>query len=146
LEAEGCHVPPSATDADLILCAYRVWGEGCVEHLLCDFAFAIWDERSQSLYCARDHFGVKPFYYSLSAKSLVFGNTLDCIRIHPGVSDELNDRAIGDFLLFGSNEDPTTTVFAGIQRLAAAHSLKIDQYASNIGLGLVAGTGSRALL
>ncbi|HEV8187296.1 MAG TPA: asparagine synthetase B, partial [Pyrinomonadaceae bacterium] len=51
-------------DAELILNAYEKWGDDCVKHLLGDFAFAIWDERRQRLFCARDHFGVKPFFYT----------------------------------------------------------------------------------
>jgi asparagine synthase (glutamine-hydrolysing) len=75
------------------------------------------------LFCARDHFGVKPFFYAEVRGYLVFGNTLNCIRLHPTVSDRLNDRAIGDFLLFGGNQDPAISAFADIQRLPAAHVL-----------------------
>ena len=52
------------TDVELILQAYLRWGDDCTQHLLGDFAFAIWDDRTQRLFCARDHFGVKPFYYA----------------------------------------------------------------------------------
>jgi len=113
----------SANDAQLILHAYHAWGEACVEHLLGDFAFAIWDGRARRLFCARDHFGVKPFYYAHVGRTFVFSNTLDCIRLHPAVSDELNELAIGDFLLFGSNQEPATTCFADVARLAPAHCL-----------------------
>jgi asparagine synthase (glutamine-hydrolysing) len=109
------------TDAELILRAYRCWGADCVNRLLGDFAFGIWDDERQTLFCARDHMGVKPFYYARLGSLLIFSNTLDCIRRHPAVSAELNDLAVADFLLFGCNQDPTTTSFAGIQRLAPAH-------------------------
>jgi asparagine synthase (glutamine-hydrolysing) len=115
------------TDVELILHAYNVWGEGCLEHLIGDFAFAIWDGRERRLFCARDHFGVKPFYYAQVDNSLIFSNTLDCVRLHPAVSDELNDAAIGDFLLADYNHDPATTVFVDIQRLPAAHCLNLFQ-------------------
>jgi asparagine synthase (glutamine-hydrolysing) len=79
--------------------------------------------------------GVKPFFYSHLGSSVIFGNTLNCIRQHPGVSDQLNDLAIADFLLFDLNQDPTTTSFADIQRLPPAHraiwseaGLRISQY------------------
>jgi len=111
------------TDVELILRAYHVWGEDCVEHLLGDFAFGIWDERKKRLFCARDHFGVKPFYYAEVGNCLIFSNTLNCVRIHPGVSDELNDLAIGDFLLFGCQQEFDTTAFAEIKRLPPAHCL-----------------------
>src|SRR5207249_147082 len=54
-------------------------------------------------------------------QTLIFSNTLDCIRQHPAVSDKLNDLAIADFLLFDLNQDPHTTSFADIQRLPPAH-------------------------
>jgi asparagine synthase (glutamine-hydrolysing) len=111
-------------DALLILHAYHVWGQNCVRHLLGDFAFAIWDGRERQLLCARDHFGIKPFFYAAVESSFIFGNTLNCIRLHPGVSDDLDDRAIGDFLLCGSNHDKEATAFADIRRLPPAHILQ----------------------
>ncbi|MGH9801065.1 MAG: asparagine synthase-related protein [Blastocatellia bacterium] len=123
LKAKGCAVSKAVTDAELILHAYTVWGESCVEHLLGDFTFAIWDEPQQKLFCARDHFGIKPFFYSHIDNQFVFSNTLNCVRLHTAVSAELNEQAIGDFLLFDSNQDLRTTVFADIQRLPPAHTL-----------------------
>ena len=116
-----------SSDAELILHAYDVWGERCVEHLLGDFAFAIWDGRTRSLFCARDHFGVKPFFYATVPGGVVFSNTLDCVRLHPEVSTALNEVAIADFLLHGWNQDPAATTFAGVQRLPAAHTLTMEQ-------------------
>jgi asparagine synthase (glutamine-hydrolysing) len=125
-------VSPSTPDAILILHAYDAWGDACVEHLLGDFSFAIWDASGQRLFCARDHMGVKPFYYAQVGSLVIFGNTLDCIRTHPSVSDRLNDQAIADFLLFDTNQDPTTTAFSDIRRLPAAHLLKCDREAFSI--------------
>jgi len=123
LESEGRCRLQTAPDAELVLHAYHTWGEDCAKHLLGDFAYAIWDGRTRRLFCARDYFGVKPFYYAQTKRCFVFGNTLNCVRLHPAVSDALNDRAIGDFLLFGYNREPTTTTFADIQRLPPAHAL-----------------------
>jgi asparagine synthase (glutamine-hydrolysing) len=111
------------TDVELILRAYLQWGEACVHHLLGDFAFAIWDGYGQRLFCARDPFGVKPFYYSQVKNRFIFSNTLNCLRQHPQVSDTLNEAAIGDFLLFDTNYNLATTTFADIQRLPSAHIL-----------------------
>jgi asparagine synthase (glutamine-hydrolysing) len=113
-------------DAELILHAYRAWGEACVDHLLGDFAFAIWDGGRRQLFCARDHFGIKPFFYAQLDGALVFSNTLDCLRRHPAVSQELNDLAIADFLLFDFNMDPATSAFADIRRLPPAHRLTLS--------------------
>jgi asparagine synthase (glutamine-hydrolysing) len=123
LGSKGRRELQAASDAELVLHAYHAWGEQCVEHLLGDFAFAIWDGRSRRLFCARDHFGVKPFYYAQLADSLVFSNTLNCVRLHPGISDELNELAVADFLLFDFNQDPAATTFADIHRLPPAHTL-----------------------
>jgi asparagine synthase (glutamine-hydrolysing) len=117
LTARGEQVQRGVTDVELLLRAYRAWKEECVEHLLGDFAFAIWDAPRRRLFCARDQMGVKPFYYAQLGERVIFSNTLDCIRQHPAVSDTLNDRAIADFLLFDLNQDPAATSFADIRRL-----------------------------
>jgi len=126
LAAEGRRCFRDDPDAVLLLHAYHAWGEQCVEHLLGDFAFAIWDAPRQRLFCARDPFGVKPFFYARAGNCFVFSNTLDCIRIHPAVTDKLNDLAIADFLLFDFNQDLSTTSFADIQRLPPAHALTLS--------------------
>jgi asparagine synthase (glutamine-hydrolysing) len=110
-------------DAELILHAYHAWGEACVEHLIGDFAFAVWDGRQRRLFCARDQLGVKLLYYVHKGPWLLVGNTLEGLRAHPTVSDRLNERAIGDFLLFDYNRDPHTTTFADVQRLPPAHRM-----------------------
>ena len=133
IESKGRRGLNSITDAQLILHAYHVWGEECVNQFLGDFAFAIWDERLRRLFCARDHFGVKLFFYAQVGEYLVFSNTLNCVRLHPTVSDKLNDLAVGDFLLFGLNHDPATTTFADIQRLPPAHTLSWDQGRPRVG-------------
>lgn len=119
-------------DAELILLAYEAWGDDCVDHLIGDFAFAIFDLRKQRLFCARDQLGVKPFYYSHSESCFVFSNTLDCLRRHPNVSEALNDFAIGDFLLFGFNQDTSTTSFIDIKRLPPAHRLILSRHSLQI--------------
>lgn len=127
LAARGCRVPPDANDAQLILHAYHAWGEGCAGHLLGDFAFAIWDTRERRLFCARDHFGVKPFYYARSEGRFAFSNTLNCLRLAAGVSDRLNEQFIADLLLLSFNQDPSTTAFADVRRLPPAHALVVSE-------------------
>jgi asparagine synthase (glutamine-hydrolysing) len=122
----------TATDSELILQAYAAWGVECVQHLRGDFAFAIWDTRKKLLFCARDHFGVKPFYYADLGDLFLFSNTLDCLRQHPEVSGDLNDAAIGDFLLFGLNCDVATTTFRDIRRLPAGHTMTISSESLHI--------------
>jgi asparagine synthase (glutamine-hydrolysing) len=119
-----------ATDVELIARAFGVWKEECVTHLLGDFAFVVWDETRRQLFCARDHFGVNPLFHARVGHTVVISNTLDCIRLHHGVSNDLNDRAIADFLLFGENQEHGTTSFRDIQRLPPAHCMTLSSGAT----------------
>ena len=121
--SEDARVSQETCDVELILRAYLRWGDACVERLLGDFAFVIWDGRSRRLFCARDHMGVKPFYYASVGRSLLVSSTIESLRLHPDVSARLNDLAIADFLLASFNQDPATTSFHDIQRLPPAHTL-----------------------
>ena len=123
LTAAGREISPACSDAQLVLHAYGAWGANCVEYLRGDFAFAIWDASSQTLFCARDHFGIKPFYYAIFDSLFLFSNALRVLHRHPNVSGTLNESAIADFLLFGLNCNNATTTFRDIQRLPPAHSL-----------------------
>lgn len=116
----------NSPDCDLILHAYAAWGTACVEHLQGDFSFALWDARHKQLFCARDHFGVKPSFYASIGQLVVVSNTLNCVRCHPAVSRRLNDLAIADFLLFDMIREPGATSFADIQRLPPAHVLSCE--------------------
>jgi len=112
-------------DVELILRAYLKWAEHCLDHLFGDFSFAIWDKRLGKLFCARDRFGVKLFYYARKRSSLVISNTIAALRSHPAVSSGLNESAIGDFLLFDSNWTLDTTFFSDIQKLPAGHQFTL---------------------
>jgi asparagine synthase (glutamine-hydrolysing) len=105
--------------------AYEKWGDDCVKHLFGDFAFAIWDDRRQRYFCARDHFGVKPFYYTYIDNEFAFSTSLNSLRLNPRVSNTLNEIAVGDYLLFGVNQDLSTTIFKDIQRLPPGHTLTV---------------------
>ena len=115
-----------APDCDLILHAYAAWGTTCVDRLRGDFSFALWDARHRQLFCARDHFGVKPFFYAAIGQLVVVSNTLNCVRRHPAISRRLNDLAIADFLLVDMIREPGATSFAHIQRLPPAHVLSFE--------------------
>jgi asparagine synthase (glutamine-hydrolysing) len=126
LERAERRVSPNAPDCELILQAYTAWGTSCIDRLRGDFSFAIWDAGRKQLFCARDHFGVKPLYYACIGALVVLSNTLNCIRQHPAVSSRLNDLAIADFLLFDMIREPGATSFASIQRVPPAHTLTCD--------------------
>lgn len=126
LRAAGREVATKTADARLILHAYAAWGERCVEHLIGDFAFVIWDEAERSLFCARDHLGIAPLYYTRTEGGFLLSNVIGTMREHPAVSTDLSDRAIADFLLFGVKMDLASTVFSDITALPPAHTLSIS--------------------
>ena len=123
LEGRGAQEARRSGDAALVLHAYAAWGPACVEHLLGDFSFAAWDERNRRLFCARDHMGVRPFYFHQAGGLVVCSNRLECVLAHPDVPDAINEEALLEFLLFGENTNLRTTIFQGIRRLPPAHRL-----------------------
>lgn len=115
--------PTSYSDAELLLHAYNQWGEQCVDHVIGDFSFAIWDVARQHLFCARDHFGIRPLYYSRTDSCIIVSNTVDCIYRHPSVDLNIDEESARDFLLFGTLVDQEATIFEQIRRLPPAHTL-----------------------
>ncbi|NCJ08143.1 lasso peptide isopeptide bond-forming cyclase [Synechococcales cyanobacterium C] len=112
------------SDSQLILKAYQRWGEQCLDYLIGDFAFAIWDKQQQHLFCARDHFGVKPFYYYLNDQSFIFGSEVKALLSQTNVPRQINEVRIGDYLL-SLFEDTAITFYEDIWRLPPAHRLLI---------------------
>jgi asparagine synthase (glutamine-hydrolysing) len=112
-----------ATDAALVLRAYQRWGADCLAHVHGDFAFAIWDDAAQRLFCARDRFGVQPLFYTTLGELVLVGNGIDTLRAHPQVSDRLYEPALADYLAVGNPLEPDRTFFADLRRLPAAHVL-----------------------
>jgi asparagine synthase (glutamine-hydrolysing) len=112
-------------DSELILHAYRKWGEACLTHLLGDFAFVIWDKPKQKLFCAKDRFGMRQLYYAQKDNSIIVCNALSVMLKHPNISKEHNERAIGGFLLFGDHTllDRSATMNRNINILLPAHKL-----------------------
>jgi len=110
------------TDSQIILAAYQKWDKACVDHLLGDFSFAIWDKRTQSLFVARDHMGLRPFYYYSSEHLFVFASAANAIAEVSVVSTRINQGRVADFLiqeLEGINN--TDTFFENIYRMSPAH-------------------------
>jgi asparagine synthase (glutamine-hydrolysing) len=123
LRAGGTGVSPEAPAAELILHALRTWGDDAPGHLLGDFAFAAWDPERRRLFCARDLFGVKPFYYAVAGETVVFSSSLECVRRHPAVGGGLDEAWIADFLVHGYSQDPERTVHAAVRQLPPGHAL-----------------------
>ncbi len=125
LTQAGETVPRDAVDEDLVLAAWRAWGEEAVAQLRGDFSFALWDPRRGVLFCARDALGVRPLYYADLRDAFVCSNVLAAVRAHPAIRSRLHEPAILSFLCHGFNVDLTTTSFVDIRRLPPAHQLAV---------------------
>ena len=122
----------ACSDAALVLHAYRAWGPDCVTRIHGDFSFAIWDQPAQRLFCARDRFGVRPFFYAEFADHVVVGNTLATLRAHPRVSDRAHEPALADYLAVGNLLEFDKTFFADLRRLPAAHTLTVTAASARV--------------
>lgn len=112
-------------DSEIILAAYEKWGEQCPEKLLGDFSFAIWDKRYHKIYCARDHMGVKPFYYYHSNKVFVFASEIKALLSLTEVPRRLNELMVAYYLI-SMFEDKEITFYKDILRLPPAHVMELD--------------------
>ena len=111
-------------DSYFILKSYEKWGEECPKKLIGDFAFAIWDKEKEILFCARDHIGVKPFYYYLSDEIFVFAPEIKALNCIEEIQFNVNEIKIANYLV-SNLEDQELTFFEDIYRLPAAHQLII---------------------
>lgn len=110
------------SDAALILAAYERWGQGLLDILDGDFAFAIWDGRRRRVFAARDPFGVKPFFWGWDRRKFFFGSEPKQLLAIPGVPIEPDDMIVGEYL-FHRFEELERTFFHGIYRLKPSHFL-----------------------
>ena len=112
-------------DGDLVLRSYRKWGLDAPSRLVGDYAFALWDARRRSLFCARDQIGVQPFYYALTAKAFAFAGSLDAVLAAPGVSDELDEAMAAAWLTRVGLYETGRTLFKDVHKLPPGHSLTV---------------------
>ncbi len=110
------------SDSFYILKSYQKWGENCTDKIIGDFAFAIWDINNDQLFCARDHVGVKPFYYYVDEKIFLFSTEIKSLITNPLVNYSLNEKKAAYYLL-GSYDDREITFYNNISRLPAANRL-----------------------
>jgi asparagine synthase (glutamine-hydrolysing) len=127
LEARG-HRISSAGDSEVMLHAYEEWGADCVQRFNGMWAFAIWDERKGELFCSRDRFGVKPFYYAFTRHGFAFSSEIKALL---AIDDRLRVPDLDTvyrFLSAGVLDEDDKTFFRAVMQLPAAHSmvLKVD--------------------
>lgn len=115
----------SKSDTETILATYDRYGDECLSHLRGMFAFAIWDDRAQRLFCARDRFGIKPFYYYQAGEILYFAS--EAKALIPFVKDISTDpAALAEYLTFQYTIGEQT-LFAGIKQLLPGHALVVER-------------------
>jgi asparagine synthase (glutamine-hydrolysing) len=113
----------SNSDTETILMAYRKWGADCPNHLRGMFSFALWDESEQTLFCVRDRFGIKPFYYSIVDDVFYFASEAKTLLpMQPEIATDL--EGFKDYLTFQFCL-PGKTMFKNIKELPPAHCFKI---------------------
>jgi len=125
-ELEGLgHSFRTATDTEVLLAAYLQWGARCVDRFNGMWAFAIHDAHARTVFCSRDRFGVKPFYFARLGGRIAFGSEIrQLLPLLPAV--RANRRTLEEFLFLGIDEPPVHTFFEGVEKLPGGHSLTID--------------------
>jgi len=122
LQALG-HVFRTRSDTEVIVHGWEAWGPGCVERFRGMFAFAIWDRNRETVFLARDRFGVKPlFYATLPDGMLVFGSELKSVLAYPGIDRTIDECAIEDYFAYGYVPEPRT-IFRSVKKLPPATTL-----------------------
>jgi asparagine synthase (glutamine-hydrolysing) len=115
-------------DRDLLLAAYAKWGEECPNFLLGEFAFAIWDERLERLFCCRDHIGFRAFLYWRSEKRFIFAGDIEPILACPGVPREVNRRKLAALAVPTAHHTRHEETFhAGILSLPPGVSMTVER-------------------
>ena len=124
LEALG-HRFATHSDTEVIVHAWEAWGEACVARFRGMFAFALWDRNRQTLFLARDRFGVKPLYYAfLDSGAFLFGSELKALMAHPELPRDIDPLAVEDYFAYGYVPEPRT-IFRGVAKLPPGHTLTL---------------------
>jgi len=125
LKKKGHHFK-SKSDTEVILHSYEEYGYKCLERFIGMFAFALWDSEKRILFCARDRFGIKPFYYFFDGKRFIFGSEIKAILESGYVKKIPNEEIICDYLIYALKNHREGTFFSGIKTIKPAHYLILE--------------------
>ncbi len=114
------------SDTEVVLQAYEEWGHDCLSKFNGMWAFALWDSRKRELFCSRDRFGVKPFYYYWNSTSFVFASEIKALLQVPFIKTSPNDPAIYSYLVLGRSEGKQDTFFCNIKQLEPGHQITLS--------------------
>ncbi|MBW4574229.1 MAG: lasso peptide isopeptide bond-forming cyclase [Aphanothece sp. CMT-3BRIN-NPC111] len=120
---DSLRLEDNVTDSQIILSAYEKWGTSCCQYLLGDFAFALWDEHQQRLFCGRDHIGVRPFFYYHSPELFIFASEIKALLAVPNIPKQLYEPWIATHLTLVKCHEPGTTFYKDIFRLLPGNQL-----------------------
>jgi len=115
----------SKSDTEVILHSYEEWGTDCLKHFNGMWAFALIDEKSGTLFCARDRFGIKPFYYTFVDNTFLFASEIKALLAHPDVGKFPDSTTLDMFLAWGLLDYSQRTMFDGILQLKPAHAILV---------------------
>jgi len=118
-------------DSYFILKAYQKWGDNCLDKLLGDFSFAIWDVNNKKLFCARDHMGVKPFYYYLSDDVFVFSTEIKALFSSSVFNKKINELMVA-YHLQPFYDDKEITYYEDVYRLPDANFITVENKKTHI--------------
>lgn len=127
----------SNSDTEVILRAYARWGKDCVTHFRGMFALAIWDERENELFLARDPFGIKPLYYFRTSDTFLFASELRALLASELVPRKLSQGGLASYLQFGSVQDPLT-ILDNVYSLLPGHALVVKRTCHHLETKLLA--------
>ncbi|HHT7236943.1 asparagine synthase (glutamine-hydrolyzing) [Bacillus sp. JJ927] len=115
------------SDTEVLLASYIEWKEECVDHLNGIYAFAVWDEKNERVFIARDRLGVKPLFYKYDSGRLLFGSELKAILAHPDVKAEVTLEGLSEIFGLGPSRTPGHGIYAGIQELRPGHAMTFSK-------------------
>ena len=113
----------STTDTEVVLESYREWGAGCLSRFNGMFAFALWDRPNGLVWCARDRFGIKPFYYRFGEGRFLFASEIKALLADPKARRAPNERTVYEYLTRGRQDFCDETLFEGVRQLGPGQSL-----------------------
>ena len=108
-------------DTEVLLKSYIYYGSDVVKHLNGIFSFAIWNSKTKELFIARDHFGVKPLFYTVKNNTLIFGSEIKTLFEYPGIEKIIDSQGICELFGIGPSHTPGTSIFKNIYELRPAH-------------------------
>lgn len=118
--------PPS--DADLLLASYERWGSACPRHVLGDFAFAVWDAKRRALVCSRDHFGVRPLFYThVPGLLFAFASEVHSLLALGEIDPTIDGPRVARHLMIPVEADPGATYYRNVREVLPAHVLRVSE-------------------